>query len=97
MFGVTVSQKISLMANGSLGMALLKESGTLTKFLKPQVHGVLKMAHKMGLGPRILTTQQLSMTPLLKKKIQMSQPVVNLREKFVKLLYNLIVLKASCA
>jgi hypothetical protein len=54
------------------------------------------MAQSLELGLRILMIQQSCMTPHLKKKIQMSQPVVNLREKIVTLLYK-NVLKASFA
>jgi hypothetical protein len=39
-FGVTVSKKINLMADGKPGPALQEEFGTMMKVLKPLVHGV---------------------------------------------------------
>ena len=89
-------KKISLMESSNPGMALLEEIGTILKILKLLVHGVLKMDQCKGLGLRILTNQQSSMIPHLKKKIQMSQPVVNLRVNLVTPL-NTNVLKALFA
>ena len=96
-FGVTVRKEISLMACGNPGMALSEDFGTMMKVLKPLVHGALKMNQCKGLGLRILTNQQSSMIPHLKKKNQMSQQVVNLRVKFVNLLYKMNVLKVPIA
>ena len=95
-FGVTVRKKISLMASGNPGMALSEEFGTILKILKLLVHGVMKMAQNKELGLRILMNHQSSMIPHLKKKIQMSQPVVNLRVNLVTPL-NTNVLKALFA
>ena len=95
-FGVTVRKKISLMESSNPGMALSEDFGTMMKVLKPLVHGALKMNQCKGLGLRILTNQQSSTIPHLKKN-QMSQQVVNLRVKFVNLLYKMNVLKVSIA
>ena len=51
-----------LMANGSPGMDLSKEFGTLMKILNLQEHGDMKIVHSMELGSTIQTIHPSSMT-----------------------------------
>ena len=58
-----------LMANGSPGMDLSKEFGTLMIILNLQEHGDMKIVHSMEHGSTMQTIHPLSMiTPHMKKR-----------------------------